>query len=90
MPNTLAAYRLEACDFVGKCFAKISGRKFPDNLKRVAMKNTYEKTSVLEYVFNEIAGINSRLTSLVKKSLHQRHLPLNILELSVLLQEGLT
>ena len=31
--------------------------------------------------FNEIAGINSRLATLVKKSLHQRHLPVNILEL---------
>ena len=38
---------------------------------------------------NEIAGINSRLASLVKKSLHQRHLPVNILELLALLQEGL-
>ena len=34
---------------------------------------------MLEYVFNEIAGINSRLASLIKKSLHQRHLSLNIL-----------
>ena len=40
--------------------------------------------------FNEIAGINARLASLVKKNLHQRHLPMNILELAVLLQEGLT
>ena len=53
------------------------------------MKNSCGKTSVLESFFNEIAGINSRLASLVKKSLDQRHLPVNILELSALLQEGL-
>ena len=41
-------------------------------------------------VVNEIAGINSRLTSLMKKSLHERHLLLHILELSALLQEGVT
>ena len=88
--NKVATYRLEACDFVRKCFAKISRRKFPDNLKRVTMKNPCAKTSVLESVFNEIAGINSRLASLMKKSLDQKHLLLNILELSALLQEGVT
>ena len=41
-------------------------------------------------LFKEIAGINSRLVSFVKKLLRQRHLPVNILELSALLQEGLT
>ena len=85
-----ATYRLEACNFVRKCFATISRRKFYDNLRRVTMKNSYEKTSALEFLFNEIAGINSRLVSLVKKSPHQRHLPVNILGLSALLQEGLT
>ena len=54
------------------------------------MKNLYAKTSVLESVFNEIEGKNSRLPSLIKKSFHQRHLLLNILELSALLQEGVT
>ena len=88
--NKVTTYRLEACDFVRKCFAKISRRKFPDNLKRVTMKNPYAKTSVLESIFNEIAGINSRLASLMKKSLDQKHLLLNILELSALLQEGVT
>ena len=88
--NKVASYRLEACDFVRKCFAKISRRKFSDNLKRVTVKNPYGKASVLEFLFNEIAGINARLAFLVKKSLHQRHLPVNILEFSALLQEGLT
>ena len=65
-------------------------RKFSDDLKRVTVKNPYGKTSVLESLFNEIAGINSRLAFLVKKSLHQRHLPVSILELSALLQESFT
>ena len=88
--NKVATYRLEACDFVRKCFTKISRRKFSDNLKRVTVKNPYGKTSVLEFLFNEIAEINSELASLVKKSLHQRHFPVNISELSALLQESLT
>ena len=90
MSNKVVTYRLEACDFARKCFAKISRRKSPYNLKRVTMINPCAKTSVLESVFNEIAGINSRLASLMKKSLHQKHLLLNILELSALLQEGVT
>ena len=61
-----ANYRLEASDFVRKCFAKISRRKSSDNLKRVTVKNPYRKTSALESHFNEIAGINSRLASFVK------------------------
>ena len=43
----------------------------------------------IPFLMKLIAGINSRLASLVKKSLQQRHLPVNTLELSVLLQEGL-
>ena len=39
-------------------------------------------------LFNEIAEIDSR--PLVKKGLHQGDLPVNISELSALLQEGLT
>ena len=37
-------------------------------LKKVTVKNPYEKPSALESLFNEIAGINSRLASLVKKA----------------------
>ena len=39
-------------------------------------------------LFSEMADINSR--PLVKKGLHQGGLPVNILKLSALLQEGLT
>ena len=66
--NKVGTYRLEACNFVRKCFAKISGGKFSDNLKRVTMENPYAKISVLESVFNEITEINSRLVSLMKKA----------------------
>ena len=59
---------MEAFDFVRKCFANISRRKLPDNLKEVTMKNPYAKTSLLEAIFNGIAGINSRLAFLVKKA----------------------
>ena len=58
---------MEACDLVRKCFAKISRRKFSYNLKRVTEKNSDGKTPLLEFVFNEITGINTRLASLVKK-----------------------
>ena len=88
--NKVITYRLEACDFARKCFTKICRRKSPYNLRRVTMKNPCSKTSVLESVFNEIAGINSRLASLMKKSLDQKYLLLNILELSALLQEDVT
>ena len=96
MSNTLfpiksvATYRLETCDFVRKCFAKISRGKFSDDLKRVIVKTHMGKSLPWSPLFNEIAGINFRLASLVKKSLQQRHLPVNILELLALLQEGLT
>ena len=65
-------------------------QRFSDNLRKVTVRNPYEKTSALESFFNEFAGINSKLASLLKKSSHQRHVPVNISELSVLLQEGLT
>ena len=40
-------------------------------------------------LFNEIAGVNSRPAPLAKKVLHQGGLPVNVLELSALLQERL-
>ena len=40
-------------------------------------------------LFNEIAGVNSRPATLAKKVLNQGGLPVNILELSALLQERL-
>ena len=46
--NKVKTYRLEACDFVTRCFAKISGRKFLDNLKRATAQDPYRKSSVME------------------------------------------
>ena len=40
-------------------------------------------------LFNEITRINSRPAALAKKGLQQRSLPVNLLELLPLLQEGL-
>ena len=55
MFNKIATYKLEACDFVRKSFAKISRRKFPYNLKKVTMKKPCVKTSVLEFGLTELA-----------------------------------
>ena len=59
------------------------------------MSNTLLLNKVATYrlgagglLFNEIAEINSR--SLVEKGLHQGGLPVNVLELSAVPQEGLT
>ena len=40
---------LETCSFVTKCFAKISGKLFSDNLERASVENTCRETSVMEY-----------------------------------------
>ena len=40
---------LETCNFVTKCFAKISGKLFSDNLERASVENTFRETSVMEY-----------------------------------------
>ena len=84
----MVTYRLEVCDFVRKCFAKISLRKFLDNLKRATAQDPCRKRSLMD-LFNEIAEINSRPATSVKKILHQGCLPVNISELSELLQKGL-
>ena len=59
-----------------------------DNLERATTQDPCRKSSVMD-VFNEIAGMNSRPATSVKKILQQGCLPVNILELSELLQEGL-
>ena len=40
---------LETCSFVTKCFAKISGKLFSDNLERASVENTCRETSVMEH-----------------------------------------
>ena len=46
------------------------------------------ETLCVLFLFNEMTETNSRF--LVKKGLHQGGLPVNMLELSAILQEGLT
>ena len=53
MFNKVVSYRLGVCDFVGNSFAKISLRKFLENLKRAILQNPCRKTSVVESPFNE-------------------------------------
>ena len=66
-------------------YYKFSRRKSLDDLKRATVQDPCDGV-----LFNEIAGINSRPGTSAKKSLHQGCLPVNILELSALLQEGRT
>ena len=44
---------IEACNFIRKCFAKLSRRKFLDNLERATLQDPCDGV-----LFNEIAGIN--------------------------------
>ena len=81
--------RLEACDFVRKCFVKISRRKFLDNLKRATAQDPCRKSSVMESVLMKLLGMFFRPGTSLKISLQQGGLPVNILELSELLQKGL-
>ena len=57
-------------------------------IKKKVLCRTHVGTLCVGVLFNEIAKINSG--PLVKKGLHQGGLPVNIIELSALLQEGLT
>ena len=87
--NKVVTYRLEACDFVRKCFAKISRREFLDNSKKATAQDPCRKSSVMEPFLMKLLGMTFRPATSVKKSLHQGSLHVNILELSELLQKGL-
>ena len=87
--NKVVTYRLEACNFVRKCFAKISRRKFLDNSKKSTAQDPCRKSSVMEPILMKLLGMTFRPANSVKKSLRQRSLPVNILELSELLQKVL-
>ena len=54
--NKVVTYRLEACDFVRKCFAKMSRRKFLDNLKRATAQDPHRKISVIEFFLMKLQG----------------------------------
>ena len=54
--NKVVTYRLQACNFVKKCLAKISLRKFPGILVRAILQNTRRKTSVVESFVMKFQG----------------------------------
>ena len=72
--NKVVTYRLEACDFVRKCFAKMSRRKFLDNLKRATAQDPHRKISVMESFLMKLQGWTLGLQLQWKKpppSLHE-------------------
>ena len=66
--NKVVTYRLEACDFVRKCFAKISRRKFLYNLKRATAQHPCRRFSVMESFFMKLLGMTFRPATSVKKA----------------------
>ena len=48
--------RSEACDFVRKCFAKITRRKFLDNLKQTTAQDPCRRTSGMESFLMKLMG----------------------------------
>ena len=86
--NKIVTYRLEVCDFVRKCFTKKSRKKSLDDLRATA-QGPYRKISVMEFLLMKLLGWTLDLQIQWKKSLHQGCLPVNISELSELLQKGL-
>ena len=68
----------------------ISRRKFSEILKRGILHNPCQKIPVVEFVFNNIAGIDSKPAFLLKRNFHQGCFPVDTSEFSALLQSGLT
>ena len=62
----------------------------PTTLLKNAWQRYLAAIFVVELFFNQIAGINSRLATLLKRSLRRGGCFVNTLELSALLQKGLT
>ena len=62
----------------------------PTTLLENAWQRYLTAIFVVELFFNQIARINSRPATLVKRSLHQGIFFVNTLEFSALLQKGLT
>ena len=60
-----------------KVIALIPGRKFSEILKRGTLQNPCQKVSVVESVFNKIAGMDSRDAFLLKRSFHQGCFPVD-------------
>ena len=64
-------------------------QKISEPLIRHNLQNPCQNIPVMESVFNEIIGMDSRPAFLLKRSSHQGHFLVDILEFSVLLQSGL-
>ena len=68
MSNTLFPIKSQPIDWKPPTLSENALQRYlADNLKRVTVKNPYDKTAVLESLFNESAGINSRLASFNEK-----------------------
>ena len=61
----------------------------PTTLTKNAWQRYLTAIFVVELFFNQIAGINSRLATLLKRSLCREGFFVNILEFLALLQKGL-
>ena len=81
--NKVATYRLEGpATLLENVFENVL------IIQKSCCAESMHETLCVGVLFNKIAETNSRF--LVKKGLHQGGLPVNISELSALLQEGLT
>ena len=68
MSNTLFPIKSQPIDWKPPTLSENALQRYlADNLNRVTVKNPYDKTAVLESLFNESAGINSRLASFNEK-----------------------
>ena len=65
-----------------------------DYIATTLLRNAWQRylaaIFVMELFFNQIAGINSRLATLLKRSFRQGGCFVNTLEFSALLEKGLT
>lgn len=54
-----------------KSLAKTPRRKFSETLQRAEFQNLFWKTSVVDFFYNQTAGINSESVTLAKGNLQQ-------------------
>ena len=73
-----------------KNISQITRRKFSKILKRAILQNSRGKTFVAKSVFIEIAGIDFKPATKLKRNFHQGGFFVNTSEFSVSLQKSLT
>ena len=66
---------------------EIFRRKYSEILKRAILQNPCWKISVIEFIFDKTAGLDS--ATLLKKNLHQEDFPLDTSLFPALLQKGI-